>query len=92
MIVSLAFQIPEGMWWTGGDLNPRPPECKSGVHTRLNYRPKQIINTTTELNLFDNLYDYQLKERSNKNFWRSLQDEFEFVVSGGVFIKLRNNR
>ena len=19
--------------WTGGDLNPRPPECKSGVHT-----------------------------------------------------------
>ena len=26
-------------WWTGGDLNPRPPECKSGVHSRLNYRP-----------------------------------------------------
>ena len=25
--------------WTGGDLNPRPPECKSGVHSRLNYRP-----------------------------------------------------
>ena len=21
------------MQWTGGDLNPRPPECKSGVHT-----------------------------------------------------------
>ena len=21
------------MKWTGGDLNPRPPECKSGVHT-----------------------------------------------------------
>jgi hypothetical protein len=19
--------------WTDGDLNPRPPECKSGVHT-----------------------------------------------------------
>ena len=19
--------------WTGGDLNPRPPECKSGIHT-----------------------------------------------------------
>ena len=33
-------------WWTGRDLNPRPPElsalaCKSGVHTRLNYRPPQ---------------------------------------------------
>jgi hypothetical protein len=26
-------------WWTGGDLNPRPPECKSGVHARLNYQP-----------------------------------------------------
>jgi post-segregation antitoxin (ccd killing protein) len=26
-------------WWTGRDLNPRPPECKSGVHARLNYRP-----------------------------------------------------
>ena len=25
--------------WTGRDLNPRPPECKSGVHARLNYRP-----------------------------------------------------
>ena len=27
------------MKWTGRDLNPRPPECKSGVHARLNYRP-----------------------------------------------------
>ena len=27
--------------WTGRDLNPRPPECKSGVHARLNYRPTQ---------------------------------------------------
>ena len=26
-------------WWTGRDLNPRPPDCKSGVHSRLNYRP-----------------------------------------------------
>ena len=25
--------------WTGRDLNPRPPDCESGVHTRLNYRP-----------------------------------------------------
>ena len=24
--------IPQNIW-TGGDLNPRPPECKSGVHT-----------------------------------------------------------
>ncbi len=22
---------PEGLLWTGGDLNPRPPECKSGL-------------------------------------------------------------
>ena len=26
----VAFKESE---WTGGDLNPRPPECKSGVHT-----------------------------------------------------------
>jgi hypothetical protein len=25
--------------WTGGDLNPRPPECKSGIRSRLNYQP-----------------------------------------------------
>ena len=25
--------------WTGRDLNPRLPECKSSVHARLNYRP-----------------------------------------------------
>ncbi len=25
--------------WTGRDLNPRPPDCESGVRTRLNYRP-----------------------------------------------------
>ena len=25
--------------WTGRDSNPRPPECKSGIHSRLNYRP-----------------------------------------------------
>ena len=30
-------------WWTGGDLNPRPPECKSGVHSRLNYRPSRYL-------------------------------------------------
>ena len=30
--------------WTGRDLNPRPPECKSGVHTRLNYRPPKILD------------------------------------------------
>ena len=29
----------EKVQWTGGDLNPRPPECKSGVHAKLNYRP-----------------------------------------------------
>lgn len=23
----------EGLEWTGWDLNPRPPECKSGIHT-----------------------------------------------------------
>jgi hypothetical protein len=28
--------------WTGRDLNPRPPDCESGVHTRLNYRPKHF--------------------------------------------------
>ena len=31
-------------WWTGRDLNPRPPDCKSGVHSRLNYRPFIFID------------------------------------------------
>ncbi|BAA29288.1 125aa long hypothetical protein [Pyrococcus horikoshii OT3] len=26
-------------WWTGRDLNPGPPPCKGGAHTRLSYRP-----------------------------------------------------
>ena len=26
-------------WWTGRDLNPRPPPCEGGIHSRLNYRP-----------------------------------------------------
>ena len=38
--------------WTGRDLNPRPPECKSGVHARLNYRPT-CIGYKLELNFFD---------------------------------------
>jgi hypothetical protein len=29
----------ESSWWTERELNPRPPECKSGIHSRLNYRP-----------------------------------------------------
>ena len=35
-------EIRPVFWWTGGDLNPRPPECKSGVHARLNYRPSTV--------------------------------------------------
>ena len=34
-----AFQSENSAEWTEGDLNPRPPECKSGIHTRLNYQP-----------------------------------------------------
>ena len=30
---SLFLQNSDKMKWTGGDLNPRPPECKSGVRT-----------------------------------------------------------
>jgi hypothetical protein len=29
----LNTSLKSGIEWTGGDLNPRPPECKSGVHT-----------------------------------------------------------
>jgi hypothetical protein len=29
--------------WTGRDLNPRPPPCEGGVHTKLNYRPPYIF-------------------------------------------------
>ena len=48
-------------WWTGGDLNPRPPECKSGVHSRLNYRPLMpIFAQAVFLNiyLFKQLYKF----------------------------------
>ncbi len=30
---SLLLQNSRKLQWTGGDLNPRPPECKSGVRT-----------------------------------------------------------
>ena len=34
MQVNIPKTGPESNFeWTGGDLNPRPPECKSGVHT-----------------------------------------------------------
>ncbi len=36
---SLFSQNSGKLKWTEGDLNPRPPECKSGIHTELNYRP-----------------------------------------------------
>lgn len=35
--------------WTGGDLNPRPPECKSGIHTRLNYQPIHFLSEESML-------------------------------------------
>ena len=64
--------------WTGRDLNPRPPECKSGVHTRLNYRPitarTEIMSTTVKLNFFDtatincgNYVFVEMKIRFDKN-------------------------
>jgi hypothetical protein len=28
------------IWWTGRDLNPGPPRCQRGDHTRLIYPPK----------------------------------------------------
>jgi hypothetical protein len=36
------FFEEESFWWTGRDSNPCPPECKSGVHARLNYRPIEL--------------------------------------------------
>ena len=30
-------------WWTGRDLNPRPPPCEGGIHSRLNYRPPSYL-------------------------------------------------
>ena len=31
-------------WWTGRDLNPRPPPCEGGIHSRLNYRPDDSLD------------------------------------------------
>ena len=33
-----------GIEWTGGDLNPRPPECKSGVHTNWTTGPQIVLS------------------------------------------------
>jgi post-segregation antitoxin (ccd killing protein) len=34
--------------WTGRDLNPRLPDCESGVHTKLNYRPTSALSLSLE--------------------------------------------
>ena len=31
--------------WTGRDLNPRPPRCQRGDHTRLIYQPSATLST-----------------------------------------------
>ncbi len=40
--LKLAISRLQGMnfWWTGRDLNPRPPRCQRGDHARLIYPPK----------------------------------------------------
>ena len=45
------------IWWTGRDLNPRPPPLsdfsrEGGIHTRLNYRPLAV-----KYFIFDLLFD-----------------------------------
>ena len=42
--------------WTGRDLNPRPPECKSGVHAKLNYRPAWNHEDVCQTKLFLLIY------------------------------------
>ena len=39
------------LWWTGGDLNPRPPPCEGGIHSRLNYRPFEVLRLISSKNL-----------------------------------------
>jgi hypothetical protein len=41
------FEIKKNCWWTRRDLNPRPPRCQRGDHTRLIYSP----NSAAFLNL-----------------------------------------
>ena len=49
--------------WTEGDLNPRPPECKSGVHTKLNYRPiYAFLNCFHILPIFRFCFEIRFKE------------------------------
>lgn len=38
--------------WTGGDLNPRPPECKSGVHTNWTTGPSPLALLNTNVKKF----------------------------------------
>ena len=55
--------------WTGGDLNPRPPECKSGVHTNWTTGPLQrFVQKSTgdsEFRAFGSLYSCCSRQTSN---------------------------
>jgi hypothetical protein len=44
--VSMGFEPCWGQaaLWTGRDLNPGPPRCQRGDHTRLIYRPSETVS------------------------------------------------
>jgi post-segregation antitoxin (ccd killing protein) len=41
--------FPKKVWWTGRDLNPRPPRCQRGDHSKLIYPPNTMQTRAQEI-------------------------------------------
>lgn len=54
------------LWWTRGDLNPRPLQCQCSVHTKLDYLP--IFFSSTPY--------YPLKVTNQKTKIRKIKNRF----------------
>ena len=67
------------LWWTGRDLNPRPPECKSGVHARLNYRPAWNHEGACQTKLFLLTYG-NIKGKRGKREGRTILEDYSIYI------------
>ena len=65
--------------WTGRDLNPRPPECKSGVHARLNYRPAWNHEDVSQTKLFLLTYG-NIKGKKGERKERTILEDYSIYI------------
>ena len=66
------LQLKPKSEWTGRDLNPRPPPCEGGVHTKLNYRPFYI--SVTDIVCFKILVNTFRVDRVNLSLCQSFKN------------------